>query len=464
MSLFICYPPFKPARAAVRAAAGGVRMLFGKGVLPDANTMGTINPHTLTLELHCASRPGLEVSLRGDGDNTSAQVLAHELCHWTDLLGTVWGQSYLDVVFSAFDRVQSAADIVDTFPHALALFDADRSILFPTYYKVVSPAAAATTDKKPWALTTSCGASIDTAGRLDEARPIFFVRFAETLSGPQVARQPLTVGTLLELRAVAAEIATFSAWLTQQSSEQQLVAATLFKRERLATFYDPASTTYTAAAHLLSNCSKENEFAVVCALGARLAFLCLNAVRKTFERVTLPRIFKAHFTPPRLGGFRRSGERGFLFASLAHHIEEHHFTASSLNLDDLLKAVGLTSAGAAYAQAERWFEQRALRPPPLQSDELRRIRRQLLDFGVVHFRAGLTRSGDPLCMQQFLQHDLPSPSMMTSDCDQFNITSMGISIADSDLLNAINIRVEEATRMALRAGRGLDFGFKDYVY
>jgi hypothetical protein len=98
-------------------------MSFGKGVLPDSDTMlGTINPHTLTLELHCASRPGLEASLRGDGDNTSAQVLAHELCHWTDLLGTVWGQSYLDVVFSAFDRVQSAADIVDTFPHALELY------------------------------------------------------------------------------------------------------------------------------------------------------------------------------------------------------------------------------------------------------------------------------------------------------------------------------------------------------
>jgi hypothetical protein len=39
-----------------------------------------------------------------------------------------------------------------------------------------------------------------------------------------------------------------------------------------------------------------------------------------------------------------------------------------------------------------------------------------------------------------------------------------MSIADSDLLNAINIRVEDVTRMALRAGRGLDFGFKDYVY
>ena len=75
---------FKPA--VVQAAAGGKGMSFGKGVLPDATTMGALNTHTLNLELHCASRPGLEASLRGDGDNASSQVLAHELCHWTGKL------------------------------------------------------------------------------------------------------------------------------------------------------------------------------------------------------------------------------------------------------------------------------------------------------------------------------------------------------------------------------------------
>ena len=262
--------------------------------------MGALNPHTLSLELQCASRPGLEASLQDSADNVPAQVLAHELCHWADIVGTVWGQSYLNVVFSALDLAQAADanNIMNTFQQTLMLFDADRSILFPTYYKVVNPGISPTSDGKPWALTTSCGAWIDTAGRLDETRPIFFVRFDETLSGPQVARQPLTVGTLLELRAFAAEIATFSSWLTQQTDDEKLVASRLFQSERLATIYHPEFTTYTAAAHLLSNCSGIKEFEAVCALGAVLAHLCLNAVPKTFERVKLPREFKAHFTRP----------------------------------------------------------------------------------------------------------------------------------------------------------------------
>ena len=441
-------------------------MSFGKGVLPDANTMGALNPHTLSLELECASRPGLEASLRGSADNVPAQVLAHELCHWADIAGTVWGQSYLNVVFSALDLAQAADanNIMSTFQQMLTLFDADRSILFPTYYKVVNSGISPTSDRKPWAIKTSCGAWIDTAGRLDETRPIFFVRFDETPSGPQVARQPLTVGTLLELRAFAAEIATFSSWLTQQAGDEKLVASRLFQSERLATFYHPEFTTYTAAAHLLSNCSGIKGFEAVCALGALLAHLCLNAVPKTFERITLPREFKAHFTPPRLGGFRRRCDCGYLFACLAYHIEERRRAALSLDVDDLLKAIGLVSVDAVYSDAERWFERTVAQSQALRNSELRRIRRLLAEFGMEHFRTALSKAGAPLSMQEFLQRNLPSPSMMTSDCEQFNITSTGVATADSDLLNAANGFVADATRMALRAGRGLDFGFKDYVY
>ena len=93
--------------------------MFGKGVLPDANTMGAINPHTLTLELHCASRSwprSVPSRRRGQHLCSGSRPRALPL---DGLARHGVGQSYLDVVFSAFDRVQSAADIVDTFPHAL---------------------------------------------------------------------------------------------------------------------------------------------------------------------------------------------------------------------------------------------------------------------------------------------------------------------------------------------------------
>ena len=127
-------------------------------------------------------------------------------------------------------------------------------------------------------------------------------------------------------------------------------------------------------------------------------------------------------------------------------------------MDDLLKAIGLVSVDAVYPDAERWFERTGAQSPALRTPELRRIRRLLAEFGMEHFRTALSKAGAPLSMQEFLQRNLPSPSMMTSDCEQFHVT------ADSDLLNSANGSIAAATRMALRAGRGLDFGFKDYVY
>jgi hypothetical protein len=202
-------------------------------ILPNTHALGQLHPHSLYLELTVSSRGGLEASLAGGIDNRPAQILAHELCHWTDLVGTVWGQEYLDSVFAALDRaVFGSANPIVSYPAMLHLFDRDRAILFPSYYKVVNPTALPTSDKNPWAISFSSGAWIDPFGRSDETKPIFFLRFDQGLKGPQVARQPMTVGALLELRASAAEIATFDGWLRSQPDDEQVIARALFRRER----------------------------------------------------------------------------------------------------------------------------------------------------------------------------------------------------------------------------------------
>ena len=159
-------------------------------ILPETHALGQLHPHSLVVELTISSRPSLEASLAGGVDNEPAQIVAHELCHWTDLVGTVSGQEYLDSVFAALDyAAPDAADRVQSYPAVLHLFDRDRAILFPSYYKFIDPAARPTSANDPWVISFSCGAWIDPTGRLDEAKPIFFVRFDQGLQGPQVARQ-----------------------------------------------------------------------------------------------------------------------------------------------------------------------------------------------------------------------------------------------------------------------------------
>jgi hypothetical protein len=143
-------------------------------------------------------------------------------------------------------------------------------------------------DRNPWAISASAGFWITPSGTLDQTKPIFFVRFNESLNGPLVARQPMTIGALLELRSIAAEIATFREWLELQPADEQSVARTLFRRNRIAEFYEPELTTYTAAAHFLSVSIREPDFIPVCHHGAALADLCLNASPKQFQRLRHP--------------------------------------------------------------------------------------------------------------------------------------------------------------------------------
>ena len=169
-------------------------------ILPALQTVGALYPHTLILELPLHSREALNKSLAGSFGNEAARIYSHELHHWFDIVGTLWGQRYLELIFLALDAVVAAKSEDAAYPEALRLFDADREILFPRYYKFVTPGAPHGTDEQ-WRNRWSVGHKIRPDGSSDQGRPILFVRFEA--NNMTVARQPLS-WALLELRAMAA--------------------------------------------------------------------------------------------------------------------------------------------------------------------------------------------------------------------------------------------------------------------
>lgn len=431
-------------------------------ILPETHELGSLDPHTLVLELPLYPRPAVEASVAGGIDNQPAQILAHEVRHWTDLVGTVWGQQYLDSLFLALDAAVNFDDDVSNYRHFIDLFDQDRSILFPTYYKIVNPMAIPTSDKRPWAISFTCGARIDPWGKLDEAQPIFFVRFDEKLAGPLTARQPMTIGALLELRATAAEISTFEDWVSRLPLDEQIASTKLFRRDRISSLYHPQLTTYSVASHLLSHCKLDHDVMTTYRIGATIAGLCLNMTRKQFAGLRPPAEFRK-FDQIRLGGFRRNNDRGYAFACIAFKAREMAVRQlDPSNLDYVLSKIGLGTTEDIYVDALRELQ----RPTPfftqIKDVNLRRIRQNLLDFGkelLMHRHLSW-----PLDVAELIRYNLPSPLVMTGDCEEFNLTSRGLSSADSNLLHKANRSLRDLTRNALRAARGFDFGFEDYVY
>lgn len=78
---------------------------------------------------------------------------------------------------------------------------------------------------------------LDAEGRGREDHPILFTKFA-TRDGVPIARAPITVAALLEVRAMAAEVTNRIALIGGLTPEDQLVERNRYPAELSELFYD----------------------------------------------------------------------------------------------------------------------------------------------------------------------------------------------------------------------------------
>ncbi|WP_337847695.1 hypothetical protein [Sphingomonas sp.] len=429
---------------------------MGNAILPAMQTVGAIKPHTLILEMPISTKSGLEDSINGGYSNEPARIYAHEMHHWFDLVGTIWGQHYLDILFSAYDAVIAARSEDEAYPAVLRLFDADREILFPSYYKFVTPGAPHGRERQ-WSNEATVGFRIRPDGTRDEDHPILFVRF--TAGDQIVARQPLSAGSLLELRALAAEDIALTAHLARLDPDQRLVEKKLRQQELISHLYHPEMTTYSAAAHLLARVARIGATAPVLLFGAVAADICLNLQRPQISGLRHPQPFM-ELSHRHRHGFRARVDPGYLFACLIYRLRElepHDLTPA--RIDDALRLSGLPTLQTIYDDAQRAFSRRP--KPTLRSARLARIRASLHSACGPILQARSQGSG---LIPQERWKDLPSPLTMSSDLELFHHGQHTISTEDAEWLEEQRWSLDRSIRQALRAARGFDFKYTDYTY
>jgi hypothetical protein len=129
------------------------------------------------------------------------------------------------------------------------------------------------------------------------------------------ARQPLSLGALLEVRAIAAEVNAGLAIISNASSQDEsVVAGAIFRRELGALAYDHELVEYTAAFHLLAYRSGISDILKSIRLAARLAFAALNLQEHDFANIQIPEEFSIFGT--RNEWFLKNNDRGFAFVCM----------------------------------------------------------------------------------------------------------------------------------------------------
>lgn len=429
-------------------------------IIPETHTLGSINPHTLFIDLNRASRAEIEDARGGGGSPTGWEIYEHEARHWLDLVSTVWGRSYLDLLFRTYDAILTTPSrrMEETFETVLQLFDRDRAILFPSYYKYVVPETRAMSADDRWSMGFSTGVKVGTDGRLDTNRPFVFVRFAA--GGTHFARQPVSEGSLLEARALAAETAATTEWLRKRPDGEDVVTWRLRDPQQRAAFYDPELTTYSVAAHITALASGVNQIRQNLALTSKLADIALNLTDAGFSGLRPTRDFGDPGNH-RLRGFRKSKNRGYAFCCLAFGLRDHvgEDNVGRAEIDLAMRAAGLPTVAKVYADARASI----VRVPGRAAVEprLAAIRLKLIDAGRnVHRQPDFDSTVAELCPAGAL----PAPLVGDSDCEEFSLGVAPLDMGESEFLFECHVRYREVLRSALRASRGFEFEFTDFVY
>jgi hypothetical protein len=243
----------------------------------------------------------------------SLSVVFHEITHWADTIGTVWGNEYLKKVYSTYDVMpfihRRGSEV--NFHRFVDLHDLERCLSYSDYYRTVEDNGSRHDMATPWKIAFSCGVEFNSNGRPDENRPIIFVRFKDHYTEQRLVRQPLSVAALLETTATWSELSTQFQTMSAFDKDEFLVEEYMLKKEYAERLYAPELTLYSAPVHLLAHYTKIQNSVEAYHLGALISLVCLNLVGSHFRRLKVPIGLEAWGS--RVAAFKKSQSRTFAF-------------------------------------------------------------------------------------------------------------------------------------------------------
>lgn len=418
------------------------------GSFPEVNAVAQFRFHSQTIHLNHISGASLRDSLRSEeamaGNRQAWQTVAHEVTHWIDLCTTLWGRRYLVSLVKAYDAMSSSEK---DFWKVINHYDEDRRILFPQYYQFVVPGSSKHSPSRPWTIDFTVGREFSAEGRLNEDRPIFFVRLGDHNTRDTIIRQPITIGALLEIRAICAEMMTGNA-LVGLMGEEMLVESAIYARQLSDILYDPELTPYTAPVHLLSFCANTIDPILSYRIGAALAYIALNLDDETLRQLRHPKVFD-DFGDTR-DRFIRSRNYGYVFCCLAFHAPPYKEQEPEAFVEEILVAAGLPKYDQIMSRA---FDTRTGEILPSSGTPSDMINSMLVQAESLLPHLGIT---NVFCadLQLMLTQPNKMPPVVDANAEIFSFAPNGLGAHDPETMMDYEYRFSRFLRNFLPACRG----------
>jgi hypothetical protein len=319
------------------------------------------DPSALYIKLNqlCEDKIRAANSTEAQAYKSILPLLHHELAHFIDHTSTNWGIRNLVQLANAAQARTSQNEfhykqVLDWYRHI-------KSIKFSRYYtEIADPGVHRNI---VWGYQFSCGTQFSNSGLPDELNPVVFTRFFEPIPEHEgihrrpLVRVPFSVGSLLEVNAVASSNAIYEAGLQAQVAfagnafvDKEFCKAELTE-ELACRLFDTNRAIYSIAAHCVANLatttSSPDQYSRVTEAYRRASAISQLSLSLTPDLIRRIRIPESHsIWKNRAKRMRQIGDRGYVFLCLVANLGDVGTMTDEALQDAVLDSSGLPDRDA----------------------------------------------------------------------------------------------------------------------
>lgn len=309
-------------------------------LFPNIDTLGYYDALTQTITLNSVEKA--HILALGKKDFTAShkefyKLFTHELSHWLDHLSTYWGTKFLFNIYLALTARMN--ENIEEFPNIMSLWKEIQKNRMSSYFTHIAAITGEVINVRPWKYSTTAGKRFDSDGKIDNTKPIFFVRFSNT-SDEYIARIPLTIVSLLETNAILSEFLYDQFYINTLSDNEKLIEISLFDQNTISWVYNPNLLEYSVATHLVANKINNKEIISSYKLASKIATLTLNVPNGLYDLISTPESLKVFGDLNT--NFKKNRDPGYLYAILIENGIEKNINFE--DTDAILIASGLPNS------------------------------------------------------------------------------------------------------------------------
>lgn len=271
------------------------------------------------------------------GNLEHIKTLIHETRHFSDHIGTLWGQKYLNSYLKAINARVSVK--LEDFPSIIAYCNSLNQMFYTEYYTEEYNRIEVKNLADRWQWSPTCGLRFNAKGELNSEAPIPFIQFGTQDKRPLI-RVPLSITSLLETNATNQEVKIQMGYLLTIPEGPQLVELKLTEKQTLfKLIYNQDLALYNVAVHLTSNLLDIKDVPTAFDISSKVATLTLNLPNEMVRGMLVPKEFE--IWGDKTNFMLQNNEYGFIFHLLLFNYRQEFQKDQAFSIDQLLECSGL---------------------------------------------------------------------------------------------------------------------------